>query len=182
MAKSSGNTRRGGKRKTLDINAVKKGLMVAGAFNSREARWNNNASYHLGFHDDAQLVIDDVAKGRSFASKVAQSVKQNNYRISEKQAYVIAKEAVEKKNKFLFGRDKKPKVIFESRQETVKITKRPKGYKFPEPKEIRKALQAKGLSYMEADKIISSNYNSLRNKYAGKKTTKDILKLFLDKA
>ena len=73
MAKSSGGIR-GGSRVTLDIQTVKKGLMIAGAFNSREARWNNNSQYRFGYHDDAQLVIDDIAKGNSFAAQVAQSV------------------------------------------------------------------------------------------------------------
>lgn len=106
MAKSSGGIR-GRRKETPDIQTVKKGLMVAGRFNSSSSRWNNNSQYNLGLQDDAQLVIDDIAKGDSFAAKVAQSVKQYNYRISEKQAYVIAKEAVEKRNKFLYSKDNK---------------------------------------------------------------------------
>lgn len=40
MAKSSGGIRGGG---VPDIQTVKKGLMVAGRFNSSSSRWNNNS-------------------------------------------------------------------------------------------------------------------------------------------
>lgn len=59
MSKSSGGIR-SGRKEVPDIQTVKKGLMIAGSFNNTAERWNNNATYRLGFHDDAQLVIDEV--------------------------------------------------------------------------------------------------------------------------
>ena len=75
-----------------DINDVKIALLRY----TKEDKWNRNTEYHLGFNDQAQDLIDDIANGDfGFASDVAKSVQKYNYSISEKQAYVIAKTAVE---------------------------------------------------------------------------------------
>jgi len=65
-------------------------------------RWNDNTSYHMGFNDDAMQVVEEVAKGNyGFASQVAQTATNSpnwdkyGYRLSEKQAYIIARAAVE---------------------------------------------------------------------------------------
>lgn len=66
-------------------------------------RWNNNTVYHLGFNDEAQMVIDMVADGNfGFASEIATTVRKFKYSISEKQAYWIAKTAVEKLEEKVF--------------------------------------------------------------------------------
>lgn len=47
-----------------------------------------------------------------FASQVAQSVRKYNYKISEKQAYVIAKAATEGKIGRLYNPDKTIRIVF----------------------------------------------------------------------
>lgn len=98
MAKTSGGVRTGGKVRNVrkqpayDIQSVKRGLIRY----AKEDKWNRNTEYRLGFNSDAQGVIDQVAKGNyGFASQVAETVRRYGYRISEKQAYVIARAAVE---------------------------------------------------------------------------------------
>lgn len=57
-------------------------------------RWNNNSASE--FNDEAQTIIELVSKGAyGFASEIAQTVVKYNFRISEKQAYWIARVAVE---------------------------------------------------------------------------------------
>jgi hypothetical protein len=74
---------------------------------ARADRWNRNTEYNLGFNDDAQWLIEMVADGSfGFASDIASTVKKYNYSVSEKQAYWIAKTAVENFN------DKLTAVIF----------------------------------------------------------------------
>ena len=81
---------------------------------AKEDRWNNNSAYQAGFNDDAQSVIDEVAKGNyGLASDIAKTVQKYNYNISEKQAYHIAKAAVEIKVDMLYKSDGKLKIIFE---------------------------------------------------------------------
>lgn len=67
-------------------------------------RWNRNTEYQLGLNDEAQFVVEMVAKGNyGFASQVAQTAvnspnwNQNGYKLSEKQAYIIASAAVQNK-------------------------------------------------------------------------------------
>lgn len=93
MAKTAGGVRGAkAKRMPLDVQSVKSGLVRYAMADKR----NRNSEYRLGFNDDAQSVVDNVAKGNyGFASQVAQTVQRYNYRISEKQAYVIARAAVE---------------------------------------------------------------------------------------
>lgn len=61
---------------------------------ARIDRWNNNSASE--FNDEAQSIIDRIAiKNYGFASEIAQTVVKYQFNISEKQAYWIAKVAVE---------------------------------------------------------------------------------------
>ena len=74
---------------------------------AKSDKWNRNSEYNLGMNDDAQWVIDMVADGSfGFASDIANTIKKYNYSVSEKQAYWIAKTAVENFN------DKLTAIIF----------------------------------------------------------------------
>lgn len=108
MAKGSGGTRGGGasaKGRGLnfdsdynDVNIVKQNLMKYVPMD----KWNKNTEYQMGLNDTAQGIVEDVAKGDyGLATTIAkQAVGSPNwnkygYSLSEKQAYVIAKAAVE---------------------------------------------------------------------------------------
>ena len=57
-------------------------------------RWNNNSASN--FNDEAQSIIERIAIGDyGFASEIAQTVVKYNFSISEKQAYWVARKAVE---------------------------------------------------------------------------------------
>lgn len=126
MAKTSGGIRKNGmgranNRHPVDVQAVKRGLLNY----AKTDRWNRSNDYYLGFNDQAQTVIDKVAVGNyGFPSQVAQTVKKYNYRISEKQAYVIAKAAVDHEVGGLRGHDGNPNIIFRDYSEKRKIKKR----------------------------------------------------------
>lgn len=126
MAKTSGGVRsndrsRANNRPPIDVQSVKTGLMQY----AREDRWNRNSEYSLGMNAQAQNVIDQVADGNhGFASQVAQTVRRYNYRISEKQAYVIAKAAVDNEVTGLRGYDGNPNIIFRDYSEQRKRKKR----------------------------------------------------------
>ncbi len=71
---------------------------------SKTDKWNQSTAYHMGFNDDAQSLIEKVAGGDyGFATQVAKTAVNSpnwdngGYQLSEKQAYVIAKAAVENK-------------------------------------------------------------------------------------
>lgn len=101
MAKTSGGVRgaTAKNRPVPDVQAVKRALL----YYAQENRWLRNLDYELGFNGDAQAVIDDIAKKNlGFASQVAQTVKKYNYRISEKQAYIIARAAVDIKSDLFY--------------------------------------------------------------------------------
>lgn len=95
MAKGSGGIRatrarttRGGK---YDVQSVKSGLLSY----ARVDRWNRASAYNAGFNDEARFTLEAVSEAKlGFPSEVAASVLRYN-RISEKQAYVIAKAAVD---------------------------------------------------------------------------------------
>lgn len=81
-----------------DVQTVKEALMEY----SRVDKWNKNTEYRMGFNDDAQAVVEKLAKGDyGLASTIAkQAVDSPNwnkygYKFSEKQAYVMGKAAVE---------------------------------------------------------------------------------------
>ena len=125
MAKTSGgvrsNDRSRAKQTPIDVQDVKRGLLNYAQID----RWNRSNDYHLGFNDQAQTVIDRVAAGNfGFPSQVAQTVKKYNYRISEKQAYVIAKAAVDNEVTGLRGYDGNPNIIFRDYSEQRKRKKR----------------------------------------------------------
>lgn len=177
MSKSSGNVRksRGGLDRVLDINSVKNGLYAAGV----KDRKNNNSTFALGFVDDAQSVVDSVAKGDSFASKVAQSVQKYGYKMSEKQAYVIAKEAVETRNKALFERDNKTvRPLFQKSEPEFKMA--PKSERFLDIKEAKKIVRKKtGMSAYDADKLVRANYSRILEEWKKNKgKRKDAIEYF----
>lgn len=109
MSKGNGGTRGSGRPSSggnyvpntaPGIQYVKSQLM----FYSATDRRNQNTAYHMGFNDQAQQLIEQVAKGNyGFASQVAQTAvnspnwNQYGYKLSEKQAYIIAKAAVDNK-------------------------------------------------------------------------------------
>lgn len=76
------------------INEVKKSLMTYPS----ENRWNNSNDDRMGFIDITQHTVNQLADGNyGFASDVAKTVQKYRYKASEKQAYVMAKAAVENK-------------------------------------------------------------------------------------
>lgn len=86
------------------MNATEKIQVVKSALvrYAKVDKWNRNTEYNLGMNDDAQWLIDQVAEGNfGFASDIANTVKKYNYSVSEKQAYWIAKIAVENLNEKL---------------------------------------------------------------------------------
>ena len=126
MAKSAGGVRsndssRANNRPPIDVQDVKRGLLDYAKID----RWNRSNDYYWGFNDQAQTVIDRVAAGNfGFPSQVAQTVKKYNYRISEKQAYVIAKAAVDNDVAGLRGNDGNPNIIFRYYSEQRKRKKK----------------------------------------------------------
>ena len=113
MAKGSGGTRGasgGGSSRSkgfnlpegfTDVQTVKEALMHY----AKQDAWNKNTEYRLGFNADAMGVIEDIAKGdHGLATTIAKDLTSrpnwNKYgaNLSEKQAYVLAKAAVEGKH------------------------------------------------------------------------------------
>lgn len=93
---------------TVDLQNVKRALLTY----AKADRWNNNSAYSLGFNDMAQGLIDRVANGDyGFPSEIAQTVSKYGYKISEKQAYWIAKAGVE--NNLCFDKKGELYIIFE---------------------------------------------------------------------
>lgn len=113
MAKTSGGTR-GGKKAggggypNADLQSVKNALLKY----ARVDHWNNNSSVWM--EEEVRGVIDSVAESpkMGFASQVAQSVVKYNYKISEKQAFVIAKAATESKLRALYDTYKNVRITF----------------------------------------------------------------------
>lgn len=115
MAKTSGSNR-GGVRKNdfskVNVNDVKQGLMTY----AQEYRGRYGTLSPKEYNSDAQRVIDVVADGNyGFASQVATSVKNSGYRISEKQAYVIARATIENKVTQIFNKKGQINEIFKKR-------------------------------------------------------------------
>lgn len=113
MAKGSGGTRGasgGGSSRSkgfnlpegfTDVQTVKEALMQYANMD----KWNKNTEYQMGFNDDAMGVIESIAKGdHGLATTIAKDLTSrpnwNKYgaNLSEKQAYVLAKAAVEGKH------------------------------------------------------------------------------------
>lgn len=115
MAKTSGGNRGGGKKNDfskVEVNDVKQGLMTY----AREYQGRYGTLSPKDYNSDAQRVIDVVADGNfGFASQVATSVKNSGYRISEKQAYVIARATIENKVKQIFNKNGQLNDIFKKR-------------------------------------------------------------------
>ena len=81
-----------------DVNIVKDNLMRYVPMD----KWNRNTDYQMGLNDMAQGIVEDVAKGdygvaTDIAQRAVNSPNWNKYgyNLSEKQAYVVAKAAVE---------------------------------------------------------------------------------------
>lgn len=82
------------------IQDVKKGLMDY----AQKDRWNRNADYQAGFNDDAMLVVEKVAESKKdlgLAQTIAKDVTSRpnwnkyGYKFSEKQAFIIARAALQ---------------------------------------------------------------------------------------
>ena len=116
MAKTSGGNRGGGGKKNdfskVEVNDVKQGLYTY----AREYQGRYGTLSPKDYNSDAQRVVDAVADGNyGFSSQVATSVRNSGYRISEKQAYVIAKSAVDNKVKQIFNKKGQLNDIFKKR-------------------------------------------------------------------
>lgn len=84
-----------------DVQTVKEALMQY----ANQDRWNKNTEYQMGFNADAMGVIEDIAKGdHGLATTIAKDLTSRpnwdkyGAKLSEKQAYVLAKAAVEGKH------------------------------------------------------------------------------------
>lgn len=84
-----------------DVQTVKEALMQY----ANQDKWNKNTEYQMGFNADAMGVIEDIAKGdHGLATTIAKDLTSRpnwdkyGARLSEKQAYVLAKAAVEGKH------------------------------------------------------------------------------------
>lgn len=82
------------------IQSVKSSIMSY----SKTDRWNQNTAYQMGFNDEVQGAIEQLAEGNyGFPSQVAQTLtskpswKKSGAYVSEKQAYHIAKGLVDNK-------------------------------------------------------------------------------------
>lgn len=82
------------------IQDVKIGLMDY----AQQDRWNRNADYQAGFNADAMLVVEKVAESKKnlgLAQTIAKDVtsrpnwKKYGYKFSEKQAFIIARAALQ---------------------------------------------------------------------------------------
>lgn len=190
---SSGN--RGGNRgisvkgfnfSEVDVNEVAKGLKQY----AKVDRWNKNTAYSLGFNDDAQGVIDDVAKMNvGFASDVAKTVQKYNYTISDKQAFVIASAAVKNKSNALLTRRSGTdelrtifkKVEVRTKPKTVRqLQKAAATAHMPKKENIVSAMKRRGVNSSKAWKIVNNNYSSIAQQTAGG-GTKDVIELFMSK-
>lgn len=112
MGRNSGGIREGGhssgknyeaeiaayKNDYDNLQQVKSSIMSYAQVN----RWNRNAEYAAGFNDEAQWLIEEIADGNyGLATTIAKQAVGNpnwnkyGYRFSEKQAYVLAKTAID---------------------------------------------------------------------------------------
>lgn len=183
MAKSSGGTRGkvgnsngGGDRQAAQVNDVTNALKSYTVVD----RWNKNTAYNMGWNDDAQSVIDDVAKGNyGFASDVAKTVASRNYRsISDKQAYVIAKAAVDNNVSALY-KGKELKTIYqhyESKQEVKRVRKETN---LPKKENIVAALKRRGMTGTQAWRAVNAKYKQIESQTTGKVKTSDIVSMFM---
>lgn len=106
MAKTSGGVRgtTAKNRPFANIQTVKEFILENAHLDSWQRAKARYSSDDIEKNYIVKDIIDDViSKNTEFASQVAQTVKKYNYRISEKQAYVIARSAVEGKAEHLYG-------------------------------------------------------------------------------
>lgn len=155
---------------------------------AKEDRWNQDTVYSMGFNSDAQAVIDDVAEMKlGFASDVANSVKQRNYTISEKQAYVIGKAALDNKSKYLVdNKTKELKVIFQKMEAkpkgktTRQLAKAAATAHMPKKDNLVAAMKRRGVDSSKAWKIVNANYAEIAKSVTGGSTSQ-IVELFMKK-
>lgn len=152
---------------------------------AKEDKWNRNSEYRAGFNDDAQAVIDEVAEMKlGFASDVAASVKSRNYTISEKQAYVIAKAAMDNKARSLITNKKELRIIFkkvEVKPKTKTASQQAKAAAtahMPKKDNLVAAMKRRGVSSSSAWKVVNANYSDIAKTISGGKTS-DIVELFM---
>lgn len=122
MGRNSGGVRGGSgtaspeaysKKEHVDMDSIKTALVNY----SHTDKVNKGTAYHMGFNDEAQSLIEKIAKGNyGTASEIAKGlVSQPNWgnygaSVSEKQAYVLAKSAFD--NQLVKGQNTKGKTIF----------------------------------------------------------------------
>lgn len=159
-------------------------------------KWNRSSVYQAGFNDDAQGVIDEIASGNfGFASDVAKTVAKYNYKISPKQAYIIASAAVNNKVESLLGNasvyattGSRLKIIF---QPYIKPSRsKPKTYRqlqkaaatahMPKKDNIVAAMKRRGVNSTAAWKTVNTYYSEIAKSSAGG-GTKDVIDLFMGK-
>lgn len=104
MAKTSGGVRGTTvkNRPFANIYTVKEFILKNAHLDSWQRAKARYSSDNIEKNYIVKDIIDDVSKNTDFASQVAQTVKKYNYRMSEKQAYVIARSAVEMKAEHLY--------------------------------------------------------------------------------
>lgn len=157
---------------------------------ARVDKWNDNSSYRMGFEDDARMVIDNVAEiNVGFASDIAKTVQKYNYKISDKQAFVIASAAIKNKIPSLLTRSNgqmglKPifqKIESKPKPKTVRqLQKASATAHMPKKDNIVAALKRRGLNGSQAWKVVNNNYASIAKQSAGG-STRDVIDLFMSK-
>lgn len=154
------------------INQVKRAIERHTVVN----RWNDNTAYTMGWNDDAQDIVSNVAKGNyGFASDVAKTVVARNYRsISEKQAYVIARAAVENN---VSGVNKG---IFEySAPKPAKKAARTSSSILPKKDNVVAALKRRGMTGTQAWRLIKDRWGTVTSGITTKIKTGDLADMFL---
>lgn len=141
-------------------------------------RWRKNNAYHHGYNDQAQSLIDDVAEGNyGFASDVAKTVASRNYRyISEKQAYVIARAAVENNVRGM------NKILFEyipTTQKPAKKAARTSSSILPKKDNVVAALKRRGMTGTQAWRLIKDRWSTVTSGITTKIKTGDLADMFL---
>lgn len=157
---------------------------------ARIDRWNENSSHKMGWEDDARAVIDNVSEiNIGFASEVARTVQKYNYKISDKQAFVIASAAIKNKVPSLLTRTNgttglKPifqKVEVRAKPKTVRQLEKAKATAhMPKKENIVAALKRRGVNSSQAWKVVNNNYASIAQQSTGG-STRNVIDLFMNK-
>lgn len=181
MAKSSGGVRTQVKltpqQQKEHISQVKRMLENYTYFDGR----NKAFEHDMGWNDQAQVLVDNVADGNyGFASDVAKTVVSRKYRsISEKQAYVIARAAVENKvsgvNKGIFEyTPPKPEPYWKT------VRKRSSSSSIlPKKDNVVAALKRRGMTGTQAWRLVKDKWSTVTSGISTKIKTGDLVDLLL---